>query len=794
MVSVRTLLQDTAYVSKLPLSLSSISTNIEQTELILEDTEVKISITPEQLTKVDSIYALLTEELTIYQNRVSPETLGSLTAIELSEARSGIGSIDEKVIGFTNIIQNRINDLEIENKKLKDLGVIWETTQKAETTTEISATVKSKINELISRINLTSTNVQKALNYLLEIELRFNEVHVAFDKLYQDVNKAHEMVSKNIFKPDSDPLLILYSVSTDTIHTKTKIQNLISERKSELEQYYIDSKGTIILAVVLLVVLQFLFFITRHYVLKEHIEDKSQADNMALMMFKIPLFPALLIGLFIGSLILTNKPLILKQLVYLVAIVPFIIVLMKVLRGISRWNITILLLLFILSVISEMLYKVEIMSRTIMLINTIAAIIWIVVVTRMKIDILEGHPFLRNAIRFYIRLSLILLICCLIGNLLGYYTLNSILLFGIFASAFLGISLYVIDTLIIGSFVVLFNSPWGKQYRIIKMYKNDILKKIRRYSVFILTVLFLAGLLNVFLILDDVYNGISNFLNSEFSIGNFTFTVSDIVLFILILLITTWIARFIHFILQEQVLFKSKKQKDLSASISSLVKFIIITIGFILAALASGFPLNSITLLLSAFGVGIGFGLQNIFNNLVSGIILVFERPLQVGDTVEVGNLIGVVKSIGLRASTVRTFDGAEVIVPNGNLISNELINWTLSDSQRRIIVKVGVKYGSDPKKVKEILLKVAKKNKELLETPEPYVLFNEFGDSSLGFELRCYTDSNDWLIILSDLHVEVYHALHEAGIEIPFPQRDLHIKSMDPGVTGTLKSRRSAK
>jgi small-conductance mechanosensitive channel len=135
--------------------------------------------------------------------------------------------------------------------------------------------------------------------------------------------------------------------------------------------------------------------------------------------------------------------------------------------------------------------------------------------------------------------------------------------------------------------------------------------------------------------------------------------------------------------------------------------------------------------------VGIGFGLQNIFNNLVSGIILVFERPLQVGDTIEVGHLTGVVKAIGIRASTVRTFDGSEVIVPNGNLISNELINWTHSDSQRRLIIKIGVAYGTDPNEVIKILLSVTKKNKGLLEDPEPYVLFKEFGDFALGFELK---------------------------------------------------------
>ena len=286
-----------------------------------------------------------------------------------------------------------------------------------------------------------------------------------------------------------------------------------------------------------------------------------------------------------------------------------------------------------------------------------------------------------------------------------------------------------------------------------------------------------------------IYDAVKGFLTTTYTLGSFSFSVNDILLFILILMISSWISQFVEFVLQEQVFFTSRKKKNLSASISSLVTFTIITIGFFLAALASGFPLDKLALLISAFGVGIGFGLQNIFNNLVSGIILVFEKPLEVGDTIEVGQLIGVVKKIGIRASTVRTFDGSKVIVPNGNLVSNELINWTHSDFQRRLIVKVGVAYGTDPNEVIKILLGVAKKNKNLLEDPEPYVLFREFGDSALSFELRCYTENHDWLMILSDLHVKVNEAINKAGMVIPFPQRDLHIKSMEPNIVKSVKS-----
>jgi len=182
---------------------------------------------------------------------------------------------------------------------------------------------------------------------------------------------------------------------------------------------------------------------------------------------------------------------------------------------------------------------------------------------------------------------------------------------------------------------------------------------------------------------------------------------------------------------------------------------------------------------MSALGIGIGFGLQNIVNNFVSGLVLAFEQPFQVGDIIETGTLTGRVRLIGLRASRVQTLDGAEVIVPNADLIAGNVINWTLSDRMRRIDVDVGVAYGSDPGKVRSILMQVAEKSDSVISSPEPAALFIGFGDSSLDFTLRVWIhEAGNWPQITSDLNEAVNAALDEADIEIPYPQRTLHIRS----------------
>jgi small-conductance mechanosensitive channel len=241
------------------------------------------------------------------------------------------------------------------------------------------------------------------------------------------------------------------------------------------------------------------------------------------------------------------------------------------------------------------------------------------------------------------------------------------------------------------------------------------------------------------------------------------------------------LSRFIRFILDEDVLPRFKLRRGVAGAISIMIRYVLISFGIVIAFAAAGIELSQFALMAGALGVGIGFGLQSVVNNFISGLILIFERPIQRGDTIQLIDLVGKVKRIGIRSSTIRTFDGAEVIVPNGNLVSAEVINWTLSDKQRRVEVRVGVAYGTDPKKVLGILLEVAGSHDDVLEDPGPTTFFEAFGDSSLNFLLRFWTaDFDNWRKIQSDITVGLDEALKKAGITIPFPQRDLHVRSIE--------------
>jgi potassium efflux system protein len=211
-------------------------------------------------------------------------------------------------------------------------------------------------------------------------------------------------------------------------------------------------------------------------------------------------------------------------------------------------------------------------------------------------------------------------------------------------------------------------------------------------------------------------------------------------------------------------------------------------VGLFVALAAAGFEVSQLAIVVGALSVGIGFGLQNVVNNFVSGLILMFERPIQPGDVVEVSGTSGKVREIGMRATTLTTFEGADVVVPNGVLLNEKLINWTLSDMDRRIDVNVGVAYGTDPKRVLELLMDVTRSTPGIASTPEPTILFAGFGASSLDFSIRAWTNNfGDWVNTRSQLTVRVHDAIIAAGIVIPFPQQDVHLRTITPAAGAAI-------
>jgi potassium efflux system protein len=248
-------------------------------------------------------------------------------------------------------------------------------------------------------------------------------------------------------------------------------------------------------------------------------------------------------------------------------------------------------------------------------------------------------------------------------------------------------------------------------------------------------------------------------------------------------------------LLMENVLNRGQMDTGARISIVRLVHYALVLVGFVIALSALGFELKNVTIIGGALGVGIGFGMQTIVNNFVCGLILLFERPIKVGDIIQLTDgQQGRVLNLGLRATTIQTFDRAEIVVPNSDLIASQVVNWTLGDRIMRVIMPVGVAYGSNVETVMRVLMEVAADSPRVLKDPQPMVLFLSFGESSLDFQLRVWiSDFNDRRIIQSELNRDIDRRFRAEGVEIPFPQRDLHLRSVDGRAAERLKGQEAA-
>lgn len=269
-------------------------------------------------------------------------------------------------------------------------------------------------------------------------------------------------------------------------------------------------------------------------------------------------------------------------------------------------------------------------------------------------------------------------------------------------------------------------------------------------------------------------------LTHEFKVGSVTLSLLAILEFLVLVAIVFCVAHVFKQYILTRVLSRTGMSPALQKVISRFAGYFVLMIGLFISFQVVGIDLGSLAFLAGAFGLGLGFGLQNIISNFVSGLIILVERPIVVGDRIDVGGIEGDVVEIKARSTTIITNDNISIIVPNSEFISARVINWSHGDPKVRFRIPIGVAYGSDPRQVERLLLEVAATVEDVMKDPPPAVRFASFGDSSLNFELCVWTCTlvHNKTRLISEINFRVFDKFKEHGIEIPFPQRDIHIRS----------------
>jgi len=327
----------------------------------------------------------------------------------------------------------------------------------------------------------------------------------------------------------------------------------------------------------------------------------------------------------------------------------------------------------------------------------------------------------------------------------------------------------------------------------VKLLRSDAHKNERKVQVILEAVitlfLILPAILYIWNLFDSYPDALKGLFSPGFDLGGQRITVGLIIAAIACLYSSFYASQIAPKILLDEQILGRHVDRGARGSIGHLIRYLIIFIGLLLTFALLGFNLTNVTIILSALGVGIGFGLQGIVNNFVSGLILLLERPIREGDTIVLGEQWAQVKRIGMRATIIETFDKSEMVIPNADMINNHVTNWTLSNRQVRLSVPVGVDYGSDVPLVVETILACANDNSFVMKSPAPEVLFLNLGESSLDFKLRVWlADADNILTVKSQLYHEIFKRFREKGIAIPFPQRDIHLYGVSSSGVESLK------
>jgi potassium efflux system protein len=385
-----------------------------------------------------------------------------------------------------------------------------------------------------------------------------------------------------------------------------------------------------------------------------------------------------------------------------------------------------------------------------------------------------------------LRLGAVVLFLAFLAQFGGFTNLSSRLFESSIQTVFLGLFAAMAIRLGRGGLDYLFGLRFFRRRLFFSSFGDELVAQLKKvFQVFILvsSMLYLVVIWG-WGIFDSPREVWAAFMQLGFSLGEVRVTAHMVVIALLALYAAVQISWLLRALLDTEFFPRSAIERGVRDSIKKLLHYSMMLIGFLFAMSLLGVTLRNFVVLAGAFGIGIGFGLQNIVNNFVSGLVLLFERPIKLGDMVMIEGEWAIVKKIGLRSTTVETFDLSEIIVPNSDLISQKVTNWTLSNEQSRLVIPVGVAYGSDVSKVLTILQECAEQHPKVLETPAPSVIFTAFGASSLDFELRAWiADVNSRLAVKSELLLEIDARFRRANVEIPFPQHDLHLRSIDSAV-----------
>jgi potassium-dependent mechanosensitive channel len=683
---------------------------------------------------------------------------------------------------WVEMLTARATWLEQQRAGLANLSDTWTRTRKEARAAKAPAAIFQRTADVLAAIAETQERVEAQRVATLVLQDRVaRELSRCEDALAQ-TDQARQRAVGDLFVRESPPI---WKVHRNQLSQVPGLLGPALEAQLEvLRRFAAEHVDRLVLHA--LIVLALTIFLWRAKRRAAGLATSDTAARSLAFLFDQPVAAALLLGLLSGVWIYGDEARMGRLTVEIGALVPLLLIIRRVVTPVVRPALYALTAFYLVDLLRDLVLVLPLIERVLFLVETFAAMLLLALFVRSgrvkRLLDAHGTSALGRAQAMIFGLAAVGFCVAFVSGVIGNMSLARLLGSGILNSGYLALILAAGRRMTEGLVAFALRVRPLTLLHVVERHRAHI---EWRANVTLRSLSFIAwvvGVFSYFSLLTPAIATARKLFGARLTVGALSISLGDVGAFAATLYLAFLVSSIVRYTLEEDVFPRFTLKPGLPYALSSLIRYAIVFAGFLMALAALGLNLDRLTVLGGALGLGVGFGLQNIVNNFVSGLIVLFERPVRVGDAVQVGDVLGEVRRIGIRSSTVRTFEGADVIVPNSQLVSERVTNWTPFDQRRRLEIQVNVAYGSAPDAVLKLLGDVARSHPDVLAQPAPVAVFLGFGDSALRFQLWSWTARIDrHVAVKSELGIAVYAALSEAGFSIPLPQAEVRLYPAAP-------------
>lgn len=668
--------------------------------------------------------------------------------------------------------------------QLAQRRAVWSSTQAAGLLNELPSVLSTRITGMLAQIDATESALGVELSRQFALMQQASELKATIEAGSNEVAVALDDLDRRLLRLDVAPLWQGIGLSMDQASTWDAMwRGLEIEGQFARDYRAAGTRNQLALTVVQILLLPLILWLVIRSRRTRRLQEAPAKLTRAL---RRPFSTWLLLCMLAVLVLEPNAPLLAQEVALLVALIPVLRLLPSgALRALGVWPYIAIAMygldrLGILAADNGGIYRIYLLT-----LNSLALVLTLWLLCRAIPAIQTPDSRLQNVMRPIGWVAAALLTVALGANIVGNTSLAETLTSGVIDSGYMALLLYAGIAACVGLFQALLGQPELANRHYVRHQEIALQSGFTRLLMVGAAIGWLVYSMDRFRVLRPLYSVGSTIMEFGIDVGEVSLNIGHLLIFLVSAWLAFWAARVVRRLLRAELPNHAGLPRGVGNSIASLSYYGVLLLGLLVALSAAGFKVSQLTLIFGALGVGIGFGLQNVVNNFVSGLVLMFERPIQPGDLVDAAGTSGTVREIGLRATTIRTSDGADVVVPNGLLLNGNLTNWTMFDKSRRIEIPIGVAYGSDPSTVISVLSAVLSETPELAERPAPAVILTGYDDGALNFTISAWThDISSWVRLRGEILARVLAALQQAGVSVPSKQLDVNLHTSQDAKT----------